>query len=151
MLSRTTALATLVAALAVTGCGGDDGPTAEEYAAQGNVACTTAAEKERALKRPTEDSAEAVSAYAKQVTPIVETRLAALRGLEPPDDLQRFHDRLIQEQETLAAAIETVGEAAGRNDRTTTQRASQEGAGARARSALLYKRLGLTACAGSPF
>jgi len=139
------------AILALTACGGDDGPTAEEYAAQGNVACTAAAKKMRALKRPTADSAEAVSGYAKQVAPIVRTRLTALEALEPPDDLERFHDRLIEDQKTLAAAIETVAEAAGRNDRATAQRASQEGAGATARSMLLFRRLGLTACAGSPF
>jgi len=145
------ALAILAATFGLTACGGGDGPTPEEYASQGNVACAAAAKQTRALKRPTADTAEAVSAYAKQVVPIVRTRLAALRELEPPDDLARFHDRLIEEQETFAAAVETVTESAGRNDRATAQRASQEGAGATARSALLYRRLGLTACADSPF
>ena len=83
--------------------------------------------------------------------PIVRTRLDAFRELEPTDDLQRFHDRLIQEQERLVAAVETLGDAAQREDRATAARAAQEGAGATTRSKLLFRRLGLTRCAASPF
>lgn len=148
MQRRIVAVVALVVALA--GCGGDE-PSAADYATEGNAACATAAEQAQGVSRPTADSADAVAAYAEGVLPIAKRRLAAFRELDPPDDLRRFHDRLVVEQERFVAAIETVAEAARRNDRATAAQASQEGASASGRSQLLYRRLGLTRCAASPF
>ena len=138
-----------VALALAAGCGGDDGPSAEDYVRQGNEVCRQATADAKGIKRPTGDSADAVSAYANAFLPIAKRRLEGLRGLEPAEDDARFHDRLITEQETYVAAVETLGEAAGRNDRATAGRAAQEGAGAARRSTVLYRELGLDTCAAS--
>jgi hypothetical protein len=145
-------LAVVGAAVALAfaaGCGGDDGPSAEDYVRQGNEICRQATADAKGIKRPTGDSADAVAAYATAFLPVARRRLEGLRGLEPPEDDQRFHDRLIKEQETYVAAIETLGEAAGRNDRATAAKAAQEGVRSARRSTLLYRQLGLDTCAAS--
>jgi hypothetical protein len=144
---RVTVAATIVALAAAAGCGGDDGPGAEDYVRQGNEVCRQAAEDAQAIERPGGDSSEAVAAYANAFLPIAKRRLEGLRGLEPAEDDERFHERLILEQERFVAAVESLGEAAGREDRATSARAAQEGAAATGRSALLFRELGLDACA----
>jgi hypothetical protein len=140
---------TVVVLALAAGCGGDDGPSAEDYVREGNEVCRQAMEDAEGIERPTGDSSEAVEAYANAFLPIARRRLEGLRALEPAEDDQRFHDRLIMEQETYVAAVETLGEAAGRDDRATAGRAAQEGAGAARRSTLLYRELGLDDCASS--
>jgi hypothetical protein len=147
---RVLAVAGTLGALAVAaGCGGDDGPSAEDYVRQGNEVCRRAAADAKDIERPTGDSSEAVAAYANAFLPIARRRLEGLRELEPAEDDERFHERLLVEQETYVAAVETLGEAAGRDDRATSARAAQEGAGAAGRSALLFRELGLDTCAAS--
>lgn len=151
-MQRSLAVAGTSVALALAaGCGGDDGPSAEDYVQQGNEVCREAVADAKDIKRPGGDSSEAVAAYANAFLPIAKRRLEGLRGLEPTEDDQRFHERLIMEQESYVAAVETLGEAAGREDRATSARAAQEGARAAARSALLFRELGLEACAAQSF
>jgi hypothetical protein len=149
-VQRGLAVAGAVGALALAaGCGGDDGPSAEDYVRQGNEICRQAAADAKDIERPTGDSSDAVATYANAFLPIAKRRLEGLRALEPTEDDQRFHDRLIEEQERFVAAVETLGEAAGRDDRATSARAAQEGASATGRSALLFRELELDACAAT--
>jgi hypothetical protein len=101
----------------------------------------------RRTTRRASNAREAVERYAKAYLPIARRRLEGLRALEPAEDDERFHERLILEQERFVAAVETLGEAAGRDDRATSARAAQEGASAAGRSALLFRELDLDACA----
>ena len=142
--------AAIVLALAA-GCGGDDGPSAEDYVRQGNEVCREAAADAKDIERPSGDSSEAVAEYANAFLPIARRRFEGLRALEPTEEDQRFHERLIEEQERYVAAVETLGEAAGREDRATSARAAQEGARAAGRSALLFRELGLDTCAAQSF
>lgn len=147
---RCLAAAVAVLALAVAaGCGGGDGPSAEDYVRQGNEVCRQAIADAKGIERPTGDSSKAVAAYANAFLPVAKRRLEGLRALEPTEDDRRFHDRLITEQQTFVASIESLAEAAGRDDRATAGKAAQEGAGAARRSTLLYKQLGLDTCAAS--
>ncbi len=147
-MQRGLAVAGTVVALALAaGCGGDDGPSAEDYVRQGNEVCREATADAKDIKRPTGDSSEAVATYANAFLPIAKRRLEGLRALEPAEDDARFHERLIEEQERYVAAVETLGEAAGREDRATSARAAEEGARAAGRSALLFRELGLDSCA----
>jgi hypothetical protein len=147
-VQRRFAVAGIVVGLALAGgCGGDDGPSAEDYVRQGNEVCRQAAEDAKDIARPSGDSSEAVAAYANAFLPIAKRRLEGLRALESAEDDGRFHERLIEEQERYVAAVETLGEAAGRDDRATAARASEEGARSAGRSTLLFRELGLDACA----
>jgi hypothetical protein len=147
-VQRSLAIAGIALALAA-GCGGDDGPSADDYVRQGAEVCERAANDAEDLERPSGDSSEAVETYAKAYLPIARRRLEGLRALEPAEDDERFHERLILEQERFVAAVETLGEAAGRDDRATSARAAQEGAAAAGRSALLFRELGLDDCAST--
>lgn len=149
-MQRSLAVAGVLVALALAaGCGGDDAPSAEDYVRQGADVCERAANDAKDLERPSGDSSEAVETYAKAYLPIARRRLEGLRALEPAEDDERFHERLILEQERFVAAVETLGEAGGRDDRATSARAAQEGAAAAGRSALLFRELGLEACAST--
>ena len=149
-LQRGLAVAGAIGALALAaGCGGDDGPSAEDYVRQGNEVCRRAVDDAKDVARPTGDSSDAVAAYANAFLPIAKRRLEGLRALEPAEDDERFHERLIAEQERYVAAVETLGEAAGRADRATSARAAEEGARSARRSTLLYRELGLDTCAAS--
>lgn len=140
----------MCAALVVAaGCGGDDGASPEDYVRDGNAACARAEQAAGDVERPSTDSAEAVAGYASAVLPIARERLESFRELEPPQEQERFHERLVLEQERLVAAVETLADAAAREDRVTAARAATEGAGARERSRLLFQQLGLTRCAES--
>jgi hypothetical protein len=140
---------TVVALALAAGCGGDDGPSAEDYVRQGNEVCREATADAKGIERPAGDSSEAVATYANAFLPIARQRLEGLRELEPAEDDQRFHERLIEEQERYVAAVETLGEAAGRDDRATAGRAAEEGARSARRSTVLYNELGLDDCAAS--
>jgi hypothetical protein len=149
-VQRSLAVAGTAVALALAaGCGGDDGPSAEDYVRQGNEVCREAVADAKDIERPTGDSSEAVATYANAFLPIAKRRLEGLRALEPAEDDARFHERLIEEQERYVAAVETLGEAAGRDDRATAARAAEEGARSAGRSTLLYRELGLDTCAAS--
>jgi hypothetical protein len=147
---RSLGLAGTVVVLALAaGCGGDDGPSAEDYVRQGNEVCQQATDDAKGIERPSGDSSDAVATYANAFLPIAKRRLEGLRALEPAEDDERFHERLIMEQERYVAAVETLGEAAGRDDRATAARAAEEGARSARRSTLLYNELGLDTCAAS--
>jgi hypothetical protein len=149
-VQRGLAVAGAIGALALAaGCGGDDGPSAEDYVRQGNEICRQAAADAKDIERPAGDSSDAVAAYANAFLPIAKQRLEGLRALEPAEDDEGFHERLIAEQERYVAAVETLGEAAGREDRATAGRAAEEGARSARRSTLLYRELGLDTCATS--
>ena len=149
-MQRSLAVAGVLFALALAaGCGGDVGPSGEDYVRQGADVCERAANDAKDLERPSGDSSEAVETYAKAYLPIARRRLEGLRALEPAEDDERFHERLITEQERYVAAVETLGEAAGRDDRATAARAAEEGARSARRLTILYRELGLDDCAAS--
>jgi hypothetical protein len=141
--------AAVIAVAVAAGCGGDDGPSAEDYVREGNEVCRRANADTTEIGRPDDDSSEAVAAYADAFLPIATRRLEGLRALEPTEDDERFHDRLLEEQERYVAAVETLAEAAGREDQATASRAAQEGMRSSSRSALLYRELGLDTCVAS--
>lgn len=142
-------VAAIVVAVAAAGCGGDDGPSAEDYVREGNEVCRRANADTTEIGRPGDDSSEAVAAYANAFLPIAKRRLEGLRALEPTEDDERFHNRLLEEQERYVAAVETLAEAAGREDQATASRAAEEGTRSSGRSALLYRELGLDTCVAS--
>ena len=148
-VQRVLALAGAVVALLSAGCGGDDGPSAEDYVRQANEVCRQAAEDAEGIEQPAGDSSEAVAEYANAFLPIARQRLEGLRALQPAEDDERFHERMITEQERYVAAVETLGEAAGRDDRATAARAAEEGARSARRLTIIYRELGLDDCAAS--
>ena len=119
------------------------------YVREGNEVCRRANADTTEIGRPSDDSSEAVAAYANAFLPIAKRRLEGLRALEPTEDDERFHNRLLEEQERYVAAVETLAEAAGREDQATASRAAEEGTRSSRRSALLYRELGLDTCVAS--
>jgi hypothetical protein len=94
-------LVALAGIVCLAACGGDEGPSADEYRVAAERACATATADARRVPAPS-DSAPSVAAYSAAILPIRRREAGALRALTPPDDLANAHDDLVQAADAMA-------------------------------------------------
>jgi hypothetical protein len=96
-VQRTWCLATLAAVLALgaaPGCGGDDGPSADDYREEANRICADSKRAVEALPPPT--SAAGFERYLARVKGIGRRYDRAFEALEPPPELRAQHRRVVR-------------------------------------------------------
>jgi hypothetical protein len=111
--------------LALAGCGGG-GTSASEYREQAEEICTTAT-REAADVPPPSDTAASVAEYGDAVAGIRERETVALDGLEPPDELQAVHRRLVNASGAIVRSLTDLARAAEREDRDAAAAAAAAG------------------------
>ena len=138
----------LLLVLALAGCGGDDGPSAEGYREQAEEICATAV-RDAAAVTPPADSAESVAAYSEAVGEIRAREALALDELEPPSELVKSHELLVNASGAIVRSLTDLARAAKREDQTAAQAAAEAGSRAAVQARRAAGELGLVAC-GKP-
>lgn len=91
----------LVLAL-LTGCGGDDGPSADDYRAQLNAACERLAEAQARLPELARDEGLTVDQLRERAERNGERFAEEVDALDPPEELRDAHDRLLARRDAPA-------------------------------------------------
>ncbi len=152
-MRRGFALAPLVALL-VAGCGGDDGPTRQEFAADANKVCTDIERQSEQLGEAQPDSVAEIGRFADRAEKTVQDGVSRLEKIERPsgDDgkkAKEFVDALKSDVEReLVPALRDLKTAANEKDAKGLRSAAAELQKIdTSRSDKLAKDLGATACA----
>ena len=136
----------LAAVVALAGCGG--GTSASDYREQAEEICTTAT-REAAEVPPPSDTAASVAEYGDAVAEIRERETVALDELEPPDELESAHNRLVNASGAIVRSLNDLARAAEREDRQAAAAAAALGDRAADQARRAAEELELPAC-GQP-
>ena len=144
LLRRSLPLAVL-ASLGLAACGGDDRLSKADYVEQGNAACREFAEAQNDLPEP--DGIEDLPGLVDKTQKGFDTLIEDLEGLEPPEDLQSDHDKLLETAEYAKGKLGELKTAAEDKDEQKIQQISTDAEAKDKESDDLARKLGLTACA----
>ena len=136
--SISVALAAVIAAVAIAGCGGSS------YPANADAVCKTYNEKINAVKKPT--SANEVPAYLDQITPLFHQAVTKLKAVNPPSDKQSAFNAYVATIAQEAATLEQARSAKSPAAAIATIVQLQSTLGGRAKTQA--KAAGLKTCAG---
>jgi len=100
-------LVSVVAAVALAGCGGSD------YPAQADSVCKTYNKKINAVPKPT--SASQLSNYIGQVTPLFRQAITKLQAVKPPSDKKAAYNQYVSILSQEASTLDQAGAAAQSN------------------------------------
>ena len=105
-------LVPLVLVLGITGCGGDDAPSPEEYRSELRKLCQDAERRTNEVSEPTRATREAIADYLTRLRDINARTIDRVEELEPPEDLKAAHDRALaanrEGREKVDAVIEEL-------------------------------------------
>ena len=150
--------AAFFALLALAGCGGDS-PDPDEFVAQGNAICMGLSKDFAKLGEPPLSGTARRAAWDFQVQALAQRAFARLEELEPPDDLQEQHEKIVAAVRLNQQHIRRLRELADRTSKELAagvtdgpaQRAYQDLSAATdgdaARVGSLLRNIGWTECA----
>jgi hypothetical protein len=141
------ALVVAVATLALGGCGE---PSREEFAAQVDEVCAAEASAFKNLIEGAQAERTDVVSQLERGAEIREEALAALRELEPPEELRQPFDDYLELREEGIDVTRTAVEAAERGDRETLDVATAALADRVAETDLTASQLGADECVSQP-
>ena len=141
---RVAPLLAVVVAFAAS-CGGT---SASDYREQAEEICT-AATREAADVPPPSDTAASVAEYGDAVAEIRERETVELDELEPPDELESAHNRLVNASGAIVRSLNDLARAAEREDRQAAAAAAALGDRAADQARRAAEELELPAC-GQP-
>ena len=137
-------MAMSAAALAVTGCGGEEQLSQAELRAQGNAICAKYEKQIDEVAVPS--SVDEIPAYVGKAGPIVEREIDELKALNPSEESRETYDQMIAEAEKTLAAGRSLGDAAEKGDDVAVEKALDEGNRASDKADEHARALGLTEC-----
>jgi hypothetical protein len=150
MTLRRLIFAPLVASLALAACGGDDGPSREEFANSANNIC---ADLEKALESNQPSNVNELVEYTERAETEVDQAISQLKELETPgggdgEKAEQFISTIEKEtNETLKPALEDIRNAAQAKDQKALQDAVKKLQQAETREAdKLANELGARGC-----
>ena len=105
-------LVTLVLAVLLAGCGGDDKLSTDDYRAELRKICSESKRQRSEVQEPTRSTPEAIADYLTRLRDINATAIKEVDALEPPDELKAAHDRALRAnregREKVDAVIEEL-------------------------------------------
>ena len=104
---RRTALLAALLALTLAACG-DDGMSTSEYRAAAKKVCVEAEKATDAVKQPTRSTPEAIVDYLERLLDANERTTQRFEKLDPPEDLQKPHDDILQANRAGAKTVRSV-------------------------------------------
>jgi hypothetical protein len=129
----------------LSGCGGSDRLSRDDYAKKADAVCAKYNRRIQALRQPR--TVSGISAFTAEAIPIARRGDDELRTLEPPQGDEETAKRWLAANEEVVAAITRLGTAARRGDRAGIRKALREGTRANGRAKRLARKLGLRVCA----
>lgn len=149
--------AVLVAALATAGCGGESrAKDKQEFLARANALCGSYEDQQNQVRFPQVNPIAATASHAdrakwglslKQIVDLGRQEVAALRKLEPPDELKVSFDRLVGEMDASFDLLAQGAEAAKRNRPDELQAKVAKARARLAKATTIANQLGAKACA----
>ena len=143
-----------LAALAFAGCGGDDAPSKEDFAADAEKICADLEKQGDELSKAEPDSVEEVSKFATDAKKTAEDAVKRIQDLEVPDGAdgdkaKEWQDAVASEaEEQLIPALDELKKAADENDEQALVAAAQKIEGLESgKSDALAKEIGAEGCA----
>lgn len=109
---RVLAAIAALGAVSVAGCGGDDGPSNEEFVSQANAICERhterieAAASEALAGGELPDPREFGKVAQQTIIPEITAQVEELRELEPPDEAADEYDRFVDSAEQARRRLE---------------------------------------------
>jgi hypothetical protein len=96
-----------VFAVTLAACG-DDGMSAKEYRAAAKKVCVDAEKATDAVEQPTRSTPEAIVDYLERLLDANERTIQRFEKLDPPDDLQKPHDDILDANRDGARTVRGV-------------------------------------------
>lgn len=101
-------LLSLVTALALAACGGDDGPTPAEYRGEARSICADADRATEAVEEPTRATSEAIVDYFERLLKANERTTERFESLEPPESLTAAHEDALKANQDGVAEVRRI-------------------------------------------
>ena len=145
---RSASVLACAAALTLAACGGDDGPSVDDYRADARAICTEADRATQSVEQPTRSTPAAIADYFTRLLAPAERATARFEALEPPDELAGAHEGVVRANR---ASIREVEQLIGRLDGDADARELLAGAQERIRTLTreadaAAERLGVPEC-----
>ena len=97
-----------VLAVALTGCGGDDRLSKDDYRAQLREICLDSESRTEAIDEPTRATPEAIADYLTRLRDVNALTIKEVEELEPPEDLEEAHERALDANRDGRAKVDAV-------------------------------------------
>jgi hypothetical protein len=130
----------------VSGCGGDDGLTQEEFISEAEAICEEFDRRVEEVDEP--QSADDVERYVNEVRPVVEDGLNELTELQPPEELEEQWNELVAMNDQSLEALDDLGQAAVNRDEARLQEIVEEASRRDSESDRVAGEIGLENCGG---
>jgi hypothetical protein len=147
-------VATLLLTMALTGCGGDDAPSREEFAQNADKICSDVEDRVQQLDNADPDSPAELERTIDDIKSAIDAGIARLRGLERPDGeagdtAEEFVTTLDREfEQQLVPALDQLADAARSRDEVAARAAVRKlDALQNSPSERIAERLGADECA----
>ena len=127
--------------LAAAGCSGGSG---DDFAAEANAVCADYDERIAAIETPAD--LDALSGSAEEIAALIEEGTAALRELQPPEDLADGFDEWLELNDEAAANARQISAAAEAGDRERIVELAALAEEGEANADALAEELGLEEC-----
>jgi hypothetical protein len=138
----TSILAAGVAAL--TGCGGEDRLSNEEFQERANAICSKYNDE---IEAATPSSPEEIEGSIDEMIALIEQGLEELRALNPPEDVEDEYNQMLDATSEGIPAARELGDAAAENDTAGIEAALADLESAGQKSDEIASDLGLDQCA----
>lgn len=153
----TGAVAAVVAAAVLTGCGGGSGTTAstatggeplskQDLIAKGDAVCQHAREEFQQLQQSPPKSADDAAALTQKLIGITEAEITQLRALTPPDSLQSSMDAYLKALEKNVGVLKQGLKAAQQGDAAGYAKAQAKTVSQQVERLQLARAVGFTEC-----
>jgi hypothetical protein len=130
----------------VSGCGGDDGLTREEFISEAEAICEEFDQRVGEVNEPA--SADDVERYVNEVRPVVENGLNELTELQPPEELEEQWNELVAMNDESLEALDDLSQAAANRDEARLQEIVEEASRRDSESDSIAREIGLENCGG---
>jgi hypothetical protein len=131
-LFRRSAVVPVALALAAAGCGGDDGPTREEFAKQADQVCADLEKQTRSFSQTSPDSIDEIAQFTQKARSTAQDAIKRIGDLETPsgdagEKAKEWQDAVTKSaEEDLIPALDEMEKAAKANDAQGVVRAAEE-------------------------
>ena len=96
------------AALTVAACGGEEGPTVDEYRAEARAICTEADRATEGVEQPTRSTPAAIADYFTRLLEPAERATTRFEALEPPEELAGAHAGVVRANRASIREVEQL-------------------------------------------
>ena len=147
-IQRTAPVCVVLAALAVAGCGGDDGLSKAQLAKKANAICAKYSKEGQALGSPDLSDPEKAEDYFNRATDLANRQQKELEGLDPAESAQSDYAKLTKATQGATDLLADLASAAKAKDQERGVELVQRLTPLSAEVDSAAKEIGADSCAG---